>query len=480
MHASPSLPCSNVKDAAYGVGYVSGFDLVFNALDNVPARKHVNRLCLAAKKPLIEAGTSGYLGQAVVIKGGVTQCYECQPLPAQKKFPICTIRSTPDRPVHCVVWAKELHKLLFGDAKTSYLYEADASEMAGASAGASSSDSGAAAGGAGAASGAAATGEDAAVAGAEEPRGESVYMHVVKAAPVPTPAVGAAGGSSAAAGPTDAAAIASWCRRLFDAVFGSEIEKRLEMAPETYKTAAVRPLPLFADAAEAGKYDHSAAAAAGDAGAAGAGSSAGAAAAGGAGRAATAAPAGGLADQRILSVAQSASLFLASLARYYSDGDVCGSLGSLDFSKDSPLDLDFVTAATNLRAATFGIPLQSRFAVKSIAGNIVPAIATTNAIVAGLEVLEAIKILRGDDIIAKCRNSYILRAPGNVNQLIMPSRTERPAAGCFVCGRAGVSLFIDTHKATLRDLIDKVLKGGLGFNAPNIDNGDGFNFVEER
>ena len=58
----------------------------------------------------------------------------------------------------------------------------------------------------------------------------------------------------------------------------------------------------------------------------------------------------------------------------------------MQFSKDSPLDLDLVTAATNLRAAVFSIPLQSKFDVKSIAGNIIPAIATTNAIVAGLQV----------------------------------------------------------------------------------------------
>jgi ubiquitin-like 1-activating enzyme E1 B len=36
--------------------YFSKFDLVINALDNVSARKHVNRLCLATDKPLIEAG----------------------------------------------------------------------------------------------------------------------------------------------------------------------------------------------------------------------------------------------------------------------------------------------------------------------------------------------------------------------------------------------------------------------------------------
>ena len=43
-----------------------------------------------------------------------TECYECTPKPTQKQFPICTIRSTPDKPVHNIVWAKELYKLLFG------------------------------------------------------------------------------------------------------------------------------------------------------------------------------------------------------------------------------------------------------------------------------------------------------------------------------------------------------------------------------
>lgn len=34
-----------------------------NGLDNLEARRHVNRLCLAAETPLIESGTAGYLGQ---------------------------------------------------------------------------------------------------------------------------------------------------------------------------------------------------------------------------------------------------------------------------------------------------------------------------------------------------------------------------------------------------------------------------------
>lgn len=54
---------------------------------------------------------------------GLTACYECQPKPTQKVYPICTIRSTPDKPVHCVVWAKELFKLLFGTTSDSLLDE---------------------------------------------------------------------------------------------------------------------------------------------------------------------------------------------------------------------------------------------------------------------------------------------------------------------------------------------------------------------
>jgi ubiquitin-like 1-activating enzyme E1 B len=99
----------------FNVPYVQQFALVLNALDNVSARRRVNRLCLAAGVPLIEAGTAGYLGQVTVIdKNAGVECYECQVKATQKVYPICTIRSTPSMPVHCIVWGKELYKLCFG------------------------------------------------------------------------------------------------------------------------------------------------------------------------------------------------------------------------------------------------------------------------------------------------------------------------------------------------------------------------------
>ena len=59
----------------------------------------------------------------------------------------------------------------------------------------------------------------------------------------------------------------------------------------------------------------------------------------------------------------------------------------------------FVTAACNLRSTIFNIAPQSYYEAKGIAGNIIPSIATTNAIIAGLQVLEAVKILKVRDTV---------------------------------------------------------------------------------
>ena len=398
----------NIKDKQYGLEFFDSFDLVINALDNVSARKHVNRLCLAADKPLIEAGTQGYLGQAFVIKKQVTECFECQPKPVQKQFPICTIRSTPDKPVHCVVFAKELHKLLLGDAKTSYLYEDNSiTEM--------------------------------------EPSEtttmgpESVYMHYVEDRPTV---------------PTDKHTAEVWARNIFKAIFYDEILKRLEIAPDVYKTAAHPPKPL--NLSEIEHEDIST-------------------------TSSTTTPTTGLRDQRILSLKESAALFISSLVGYLTDPSLAVSMGTLEFSKDNPRDLDLVTACTNLRAYTFTIPMQSRFDVKSIAGNIIPAIATTNAIVAGLEVLEAIKILAGKDILNECKYTFVDRIPNKQRKtLLYPVKLQPPNKNCYVCGTQGVTVFLDTHTTTLREFIDKILKTTLNFNEPYINNGESFEFLEAR
>lgn len=54
---------ANIKEPQFGLDFFKGFDIVLNGLDNLEARRHVNRLCLASRTPLVESGTAGYLGQ---------------------------------------------------------------------------------------------------------------------------------------------------------------------------------------------------------------------------------------------------------------------------------------------------------------------------------------------------------------------------------------------------------------------------------
>lgn len=54
---------ANVKDSDFNVDFFKQFSVVLNGLDNLDARRHVNRLCLAAAVPLVESGTTGFLGQ---------------------------------------------------------------------------------------------------------------------------------------------------------------------------------------------------------------------------------------------------------------------------------------------------------------------------------------------------------------------------------------------------------------------------------
>lgn len=58
---------ANIKDSTFDVDFFKGFDIIMNGLDNLDARRHVNRMALAANVPLIESGTTGYKGQVWIM-----------------------------------------------------------------------------------------------------------------------------------------------------------------------------------------------------------------------------------------------------------------------------------------------------------------------------------------------------------------------------------------------------------------------------
>lgn len=84
-----------------------GLDGVTNALDNVEARTYVDRRCVFFRKPLLESGTLGTKGNTQVVLPHLTESYSSSQDPPEKEFPMCTIRSFPNRIEHTIAWAKE-------------------------------------------------------------------------------------------------------------------------------------------------------------------------------------------------------------------------------------------------------------------------------------------------------------------------------------------------------------------------------------
>eukprot|EP00771_Trimastix_marina_P000739 gnl/Trimastix_PCT/1769.p1 GENE.gnl/Trimastix_PCT/1769~~gnl/Trimastix_PCT/1769.p1 ORF type:complete len:1122 (+),score=389.36 gnl/Trimastix_PCT/1769:381-3368(+) len=80
-------------------------DIVVNALDNVDARQYVDRRCAFFKRPLLESGTTGTMCNLQVIIPGKTEAYSDSQDFAQEGVPMCTVRNFPNTIEHCIEWA---------------------------------------------------------------------------------------------------------------------------------------------------------------------------------------------------------------------------------------------------------------------------------------------------------------------------------------------------------------------------------------
>jgi ubiquitin-activating enzyme E1 len=80
-----------------------------------------------------------------------------------------------------------------------------------------------------------------------------------------------------------------------------------------------------------------------------------------------------------------------------------------EFEKDDDKNfhIDFIHACSSLRAQNYQIPTCDRANTKVIAGKIIPAIATTTAMITGAVMCELYKIVQGFDKIEDYRNAFI-------------------------------------------------------------------------
>lgn len=393
---------SNVKDTSqFGWEYFEQFDVVCNALDNLDARRWVNKMCIMTGVPLVESGTTGFLGQVQPIARGTSECYDCVTKPTPKTYPVCTIRSTPSTPIHCIVWAKTyLFPQLFGAEEESEDAELDKALQDGENA------------------------DEVA-----NLRREAREMRALRDTIFQTLNTGEQEEGDLS-------------KRVFNKVFKADVERLLSM--EDMWRKRTKPVPLDFDVASQQEVN-------------------------GDGNGVAAPPS--LRDQKVLSLQETVEQFDQSLKRLAKRARDLDSLKkeSLSFDKDDVDAMDFVTATANLRSRIYHIAPQSRFQVKEMAGNIIPAIASTNAIIAGAQVLQTLHALRKKWSEAR----FVSLNRTNASRLISSTPLEKPNAGCGVCQDDYVRAKVDIDRTTLADVKEAVLQsrqeGGLGFEVEGME-----------
>ncbi|CAD8207678.1 unnamed protein product [Paramecium octaurelia] len=88
--------------------------LVANALDNVQARRYVDRRCVKAKIPLLESGTLGPKGHVQCIIPFQTESYNSMQDPVEEgEIPYCTLKMFPEETFHCIEFARDKFNKLF-------------------------------------------------------------------------------------------------------------------------------------------------------------------------------------------------------------------------------------------------------------------------------------------------------------------------------------------------------------------------------
>jgi ubiquitin-activating enzyme E1 len=112
----------------YDEEFFNDLNVITNALDNVEARTYMDRRCVLFRKPLLESGTLGTKGNTQVVIPDLTESYSSSQDPPEKSIPICTLKNFPNAIEHTIQWARDLFEGLFKqepDNTNQYLTQPD-------------------------------------------------------------------------------------------------------------------------------------------------------------------------------------------------------------------------------------------------------------------------------------------------------------------------------------------------------------------
>lgn len=100
-------------ETLYDQDFFSSLTGVANALDNVEARQYMDRRCVFYRKPLLESGTLGSKGNTQVVLPHLSESYSSSQDPPEQSIPICTLKNFPNAIEHTLQWARDLFEGTF-------------------------------------------------------------------------------------------------------------------------------------------------------------------------------------------------------------------------------------------------------------------------------------------------------------------------------------------------------------------------------
>lgn len=93
--------------AIYNDEFYDSLSGVCNALDNVQTRLYSDSQCVFYRKPLLESGTLGPKAHFQIVVPDMTESYGSQPDPPEKGIPMCTLHNFPSNIAHTCMWARD-------------------------------------------------------------------------------------------------------------------------------------------------------------------------------------------------------------------------------------------------------------------------------------------------------------------------------------------------------------------------------------
>uniref|UniRef100_A0A8C6UM96 E1 ubiquitin-activating enzyme n=1 Tax=Neogobius melanostomus TaxID=47308 RepID=A0A8C6UM96_9GOBI len=394
------------SEQVYDYHFFSGLDGAAAALDNVEARAYLDSRCVEHKKPMLEGGTLGSKGHTLVVVPHLTESYGPAKSSSKKEIPLCTLKNFPHRIEHTLQWARDQFEGLYKHTPENVMmYLRDNNFM----------------------SRTLGRGDVEALQIFSEVWGSLVDL------------------SSGGSRPRNWEDCVHWARLKWETLFNNDIRQLLYCFPPMshglpFWSGTKRcPHPLTFNPGNVTHMDYIVAAANLYGQTYGISGST------------DRAMIRGLLDRVPVPQFTPQSLTIPvtdeEMEESESDEDeclcllvwlgcvtrfdiICVSLFLLHQDNDSNFHMDYITAASNLRAENYDIPAVDRHESKRIAGRIIPAIATTTAAVSGLMCLELYKLLQGHQSITSYRTAFVNLA---VMYFVMslPSRAKPFTVSCI-------------------------------------------------